>query len=88
MHFKRIVKELKYEKLLFTVDNNNNNNNNNDNNNNHDNSNNNNYNNSSNNVIIKSTKNAKSKYFWLLSDLSRKRIGLLKRKKKSFVFLN
>ena len=63
-----------------TNDNDNNNNNNNDNNNNT---------NSSNDVIIKSIKNAKSKYFLLLSDLSWKRMGLLKREKKIvFLFLN
>ena len=35
---------------------------------------------------MKSIKNAKSKYF-LLPDLSRKRMGLLKRKKNVFYFL-
>ena len=74
------------------IDNNNNSNNNNDNNknynnnNNNDNNNNNNNNNnknnnSSNDVIIKSIKNAKSKYFKLLPDLARKGMSLLKRKK-------
>ena len=97
MHVRRILKVLHYEKFLFTVvkrnslavkmdnnDNNNNINNNNDN----DNNNNNNNNNNSNDVIIKSIKNAKSKYFLLLPDLSRKRMGLLKREKKIvFYFL-
>ena len=45
---------------------------------------NNNNNNSSNDVIIRSIKNAKSKYYLLLPDLSRKRMGLLKREKKMF----
>ena len=55
---------------------------------NNNNSNNNNNNNSSNDVIIKSIKNGKSKYVLLLPDLSQKRMGLLKRKKKCFPFLN
>ena len=57
-------------------------------NNNNNNSNNNNNNNINNNndVIIKSIKNAKSKYF-LLPGLSGKQMGLLKRK-KCFLFLN
>ena len=73
MHVKRILKVLHYEKFLFTVvkrnslavkmDNNDNNNNINNNNDNDNNNNNNNNNNSrSNDVIIKSIKNAKSKY--------------------------
>ena len=93
LHVKTILKDLNYETSLFTVvkrnlfaikhiDNNNNSNNNNDNNKNYNNNNNNNNNNnSSNDVIIKSIKNAKSKCFLLLPDLSRKRMGLLKRKK-------
>ena len=64
------------------MDNNNTNNNNNHNNNN----NNNNNNNSSNVVIIKSIKNAKSKCFLLLPDLSRKRMVLFKGKKNAFYF--
>ena len=52
------------------------------------NNNNNNNNNISNNVIIKSIKSAKSKYFLLLPDLLRKRMGLFKRKKNCFLFLN
>ena len=38
--------------------------------------------------MIKSIKNDKSKYFLLLTDLSRKPMGLLKRKEKCFPFLN
>ena len=90
LHVKTILKDLNYETSLFTVvkrnlfaikhiDNNNNSNNNNDNNKNYNNNNNN--NNSSNDVIIKSIKNAKSKYFKLLPDLARKGMSLLKRKK-------
>ena len=45
------------------------------------NNNNNNNNNNSNDVIMKLIKNAKSKYF-LLPGLSRKRMGLLQKKKK------
>ena len=92
LHVKTILKDLNYETSLFTVvkrnlfaikhiDNNNNSNNNNDNNKNYNNNNNNNNNNSSNDVIIKSIKNAKSKYFKLLPDLARKGMSLLKRKK-------
>ena len=55
-------------------------------NNNNNNSNNNNNNNNNNNVIIKSIKNAKSKYF-LLPGLSQKQMGLLKRKKNVSYFL-
>ena len=99
LHVKTILKDLNYETSLFTVvkrnlfaikhiDNNNNSNNNNDNNKNYNNNNNNNNNNSSNDVIIKSIKNAKSKFFLSLPDLSRKRMGLLKREKKCFLFLN
>ena len=94
LHVTTILKDLNYETSLFTVvkrnffaikhiDNNNNSNNNNDNNKNYNNN-----NNSSNDVIIKSIKNAKSKYFLLLPDLSRKRMGLFKREKKIvFYFL-
>ena len=60
--------------------NNNNSNNKNNNNKNNNNNNNNSNNNNGNHVIIKSIKNAKSKYF-LLPGLSRKQMGLLKRKK-------
>ena len=52
-----------------------------------DNNNTTNNNNSSNVVIIKSIKNAKSKCFLLLPDLSRKRMVLFKGKKKCFLFL-
>ena len=48
--------------------------------------NNNNNNDNSNAVLIKSTKYAKSKYF-LLPDVPRKRMGLLKRKKNVFYLL-
>ena len=57
--------------IIIMINNNNNNNNNNDN---------------SNAVLIKSTKYAKSKYF-LLPDVPRKRMGLLKRKKNVFYLL-
>ena len=75
LHVKRILKVLYYEKFLFTVakrnsltiktDDNNNNNNNNNNNDNKNNNNNN--NNSSNDIIIKSIKNANSKYFFIIT---------------------
>ena len=65
------------------TNNNSNNNNDNDDNNNNNNNNNNSKNNSSgNDVIVKPIKNAESKYFLLLPELSLKLMGLLKREKK------
>ena len=66
---------------MQTNNTNNNSNNNNDNDDNNNNNNNNN-NSSGNDVIVKPIKNAESKYFLLLPELSLKLMGLLKREKK------